>query len=208
MKSLLAGIFLLFLCATAYTSPFVLQGIYPTHWWIGMKNPKLQLILHQENIASKIPMYKLSAAGMKLAEGVILKAIHRVENPNYIFLDLMIDKNAKPGERTFSFGPPASAIKIKYELKARSKENGRSRIQGVTQADFIYLLMPDRFANGDPSNDFFADMRDTGHDRNNPFDRHGGDLKGIEDHLNYLMEFIKFNEFYLIMLLFSHLDIR
>ena len=163
-------------------------NVYPTNWWTGMKNPKLQLMLHQENIAGRIPMYKLSAAGMKLAEGVTLKSIKRVENPNYIFLDLVIDKNAKPGERTFSFGSPASGIKIKYELKPRSKENGKSRIQGVTQADFIYLLMPDRFANGDPSNDFFADMRDTGHDRNNPFDRHGGDLKGIEDRLDYLKE--------------------
>ena len=163
-------------------------NVYPTHWWTGMKNPNLQLIIHQENIAGKIPMYKLSPAGMKLAEGVTLKAIKRVENPNYIFLDLVIDKNAKPGERIFSFGPPSNAVKIKYELKARSKENGKSRIQGVTQADLIYLLVPDRFANGDPSNDFFADMRDSGHDRSNPFDRHGGDLKGIEDHLDYLKQ--------------------
>ena len=85
------------------------MNIYPTHWWIGMKNPKLQLIIHQENIAGKIPMYKLTATGMKLAEGVILKTIQRVENPNYIFLDIVIDKNAKPGVRVFSFGPPASA---------------------------------------------------------------------------------------------------
>lgn len=162
--------------------------IYPTHWWTGMKNQNLQLIIHGENIAGKIPMYKLSAAGMKLADGVILKAVNRVENPNYIFLDLVIDKNAKPGKRRFNFGPPSTGIKIDYELKARSKENGKSRIQGVTQADFIYLLLPDRFANGDPSNDFFAGMRDTGHDRNNPFDRHGGDLKGIEDRLDYLKE--------------------
>ena len=97
-------------------------NVYPTNWWVGMKNPKLQLMIHQKNIASEIPMYKLSSAGMKLAEGVTLKSIIRVENPNYIFLDLIIDKNAKPGERIFSFGPPASAIKIKYELKARSKE--------------------------------------------------------------------------------------
>ena len=153
-----------------------------------MKNPKLQLIIHHQDIAEKIPMYKLSPAGMKLAEGVTLKAIQRVENPNYVFLDLVIDKSAKPGARTFSFGPPSKAVKIKYELKARNKENGKTRIQGVTQADFIYLLMPDRFANGDPSNDFFTDMRDTGHNRANPFDRHGGDLKGIEDHLDYFKE--------------------
>ncbi|WP_276503339.1 glycoside hydrolase family 13 protein [Terrimonas pollutisoli] len=177
------------ICALLIIStPLWSQDLYPTHWWVGMKNPKLQLIVHQEGIAEKIPMYKLSPAGMKLAEGVTLKAIQRVENPNYVFLDLVIDKNAKPGARTFSFGPPSKAVKIKYELKARSKENGKTRIQGVTQADFIYLLMPDRFANGDPSNDYFTDMRDTGHDRANPFDRHGGDLKGIEDHLDYFNE--------------------
>ena len=178
----------LIICATLTFHLLIAQDLYPTHWWVGMKNPKLQLIIHHQDIAEKIPMYKLSPAGMKLAEGVTLKAIQRVENPNYVFLDLVIDKSAKPGARTFSFGPPSKAVKIKYELKARNKENGKTRIQGVTQADFIYLLMPDRFANGDPSNDFFTDMRDTGHDRANPFDRHGGDLKGIEDHLDYFKE--------------------
>ncbi|MGZ8540855.1 MAG: glycoside hydrolase family 13 protein [Chitinophagaceae bacterium] len=180
--SSLLGLLLLF--AELFAQP----NLYPTNWWVGMKNPKLQLMIHQENISNQIPMYKLSASGMKLAEGVTLKMIHRVENPNYVFLDLVIDKNTKPGERTFSFGSPANGIKLKYELKARSKENGKSRIQGVTQADFIYLLIPDRFSNGDPSNDFFADMRDKDHDRGNPFDRHGGDLKGIEDHLDYIKE--------------------
>jgi len=178
--------FILFFAFTC--NSLLSQDVYPTHWWTGMRNPNLQLIIHLENIAAKIPMYKLSAAGMKLTDGITLKAVHRVENPNYVFLDLVIDKNAKPGERTFSFGNPATGFKIKYQLKPRNKENGKTRIQGVTQTDLIYLLMPDRFANGDPSNDFFPDMRDTGHNRNNPFDRHGGDLKGIEEHLDYLKE--------------------
>ena len=178
----------LIICAIFTFHLLIAQDLYPTHWWVGMKNPKLQLIIHQQGIAEKIPMYKLSPAGMKLAEGVTLKAVRRVENPNYVFLDLVIDKNAKPGARTFSFGPPSKTVNIKYELKARSKENGKTRIQGVTQADFIYLLMPDRFANGDPSNDYFTNMRDTGHDKANPFDRHGGDLKGIEDHLDYFKD--------------------
>jgi len=116
-------IIFLFSLITAHYSLFS-QDIYPTHWWVGMKNPNLQLILHEEGIANKIPMYKLSAAGMKLADGVTLRKVHRAENPNYVFLDLVIDKNAKPGERTFSFGPPSSALKIKYELKARDKARG------------------------------------------------------------------------------------
>jgi len=160
-------------------------NVYPSNWWVGMKNPKLQLIIHQENIANKIPMYKLSAAGMKLSEGVTLKMIHRVENPNYVFLDLVIDKNAKPGERIFSFGSPANGIKIKYELKARSRENGKTRVKGVTAKDFIYLMMPDRFANGDPSNDIVKGYRDETSDRADKFSRHGGDFKGITNHLDY-----------------------
>ncbi len=162
--------------------------VYPTNWWVGMKNPKLQLMIHQENIATKIPMYKLSASGMKLADGVTLKMIHRVENPNYVFLDLVIDKNAKPGERTFSFGTPANGVKIKYDLRSRSKENGKTRIKGVTAKDFIYLMMPDRFSNGDPSNDIVKGYRDETSDRADKFSRHGGDFKGITDHLDYFNE--------------------
>ena len=67
-----------------------------------MKNPKLQLMFHSENIADKIPMIKMSAAGMKLADGITLTKIERVENPNYIFFDLVIDKNAKAG-KSFQF---------------------------------------------------------------------------------------------------------
>ncbi len=163
-------------------------SLYPVHWWVGMKNPSLQLIVHYKDIALKIPNIRIPSAGTKLADGVILKAIHHVENPNYVFLDLQIDKNAKPGERIFTFVSPGDDIRLHFELKARSKENGKTRIQGVTTRDLIYLIMPDRFSNGDPSNDYFVDMLDTAHDRNNPFDRHGGDLQGVINHLDYLKE--------------------
>lgn len=162
------------------------QDLYPTNWFVGMKNPSLQLMIHQENIARKIPMYKLSAAGMRLAEGVTLKMIHRVENPNYVFLDLLIDKNAKPGQRIFSFGPPASAVKIRYELKAHNSQDGRTRVRGINSKDFVYLLIPDRFSNGDPSNDVIKGYRDEASDRGNKFSRHGGDFKGVENHFDYL----------------------
>jgi glycosidase len=178
----------LFLVFLFISSKILAQDIsvYPTHWWTGMKNPSLQLIVHGKDAGNQIPFFKLPATGTKIADGIILKRVNHVENPNYVFLDLEITKDAKPGVRELKIA--GSPLKLNYELKARNKEDGKSRIQGVTQADFIYLLMPDRFANGDPSNDFFNDMRDTGHDRYNPFDRHGGDLKGIENHLDYLKE--------------------
>lgn len=75
-----------------------------------------------------------------------------------------------------------------YILKSKSSENGEIRIKGISSGDLIYLIMPDRFSNGDLSNDKIAGMKDLSLNRNHPFARHGGDLKGIEDHLDYLEE--------------------
>lgn len=171
MKKILFFVVALLIAAFLYA-----QNIYPTHWWAGMKNSKLQLIIHAENVAEN-PV-TVSFPGVKLAR------VNKVENKNYVFLDLVISRTAKPGKVKIHFNNTTT----EFELKAKNNEDGIKRIQGVTQSDFIYLLMPDRFANGDPSNDFFTDMRDEGHNRNYPFDRHGGDLKGIEDHLDYLKE--------------------
>jgi glycosidase len=160
--------------------------VYPTHWWIGMKNPNLQLMLRSEKIADKIPMVKMVAGGVKIADGITLTQIERVDNPNYIFLDLVIDKNARAGARTFSFGTGAGKVDIVYELKERRKGNGSLFAQGVTSSDFIYLLMPDRFSNGDTTNDRIAGMRDQSLNRDSIFLRHGGDLQGVINHLDYL----------------------
>ncbi|MEO6330060.1 MAG: alpha-amylase family glycosyl hydrolase [Ginsengibacter sp.] len=158
---------------------------YPTNWWVGMKWNKIQVMVHGDKIADKFPMIKMGPAGVKIATGVNLLKINRVENPDYIFLDLVIDATAKPGKFTFPF---LKDIKIEYELKRRRSGNGTSYAQGVTSKDFIYLVMPDRFSNGDTSNDRFMDMRDTSLDRKNSLLRHGGDIKGIADHLDYFKE--------------------
>jgi len=159
--------------------------LYPTHWWTGMKWNKVQLMVHGEKIAEQFPMIKMGPAGVKLATGVKLVKINRVENPNYIFLDLVIDATAKPGKFNFPF---LKDIKIEYELKARRKGNGSLFAQGVTAKDFIYLVLPDRFSNGDPSNDRIAGMRDQTLNRDTVFNRHGGDIKGIENHLDYIQD--------------------
>ncbi|HMI77364.1 MAG TPA: alpha-amylase family glycosyl hydrolase, partial [Ferruginibacter sp.] len=129
------------------------------------------------------PMIKMGPGGVKLATGVSLLKIDRVENPNYIFLDLVIDANAKPGKFSFPF---VKNMDIQYELKPRRKGKGHDYAQGVTSRDFIYLIMPDRFSNGDPSNDKVPGMRDQSLNRDTIFNRHGGDLKGVQDHLDYL----------------------
>ncbi|HWZ35907.1 MAG TPA: cyclomaltodextrinase N-terminal domain-containing protein, partial [Mucilaginibacter sp.] len=120
-----------------------LERVEPMFWWTGMKNPKLQLIVHGNNIAASSVSF--TYPGVKLA------AVHKVENPNYLFLDLVISPTAKPGKFTISFKKPAGNLSYVYELKQRNTSPNRA--QGVTSKDLIYLLMPDRFSNGDPSND-------------------------------------------------------
>lgn len=156
---------------------------YPTNWWVGMKMNKIQLMVHGDKVADHFPMIKMGPKGMKLATGVNLMAINRVENSNYVFLDIAIDTTAKPCKFSFPF---VKDIKLEYELKPRRKNLGRDYAQGVTSKDLIYLILPDRFSNGDESNDKVAGMRDQSLNRDTVFNRHGGDLKGVQNHLDYL----------------------
>ena len=160
-------------------------NVYPTHWWTGMKWNKVQVMVHGEKIADQFPMTKMSPNGMQLSKGIRLLKINRVENPNYIFLDLVIDAAAKPGKFSFPF---LKNIKLEYELKARRKGNGTAYANGATSKDFIYLILPDRFSNGDPSNDRIPGMLDQSLNRDTVYNRHGGDLKGIQNHLDYLKD--------------------
>ena len=156
---------------------------YPTNWWVGMKWNKIQVMVHGHKIADHFPMIKMRAQGVKMATGIYLTKINRVENPNYVFLDITIASNAKPCKFSFPF---LKDIHLEYELKARRNGNGEAYAQGVTSKDFIYLIMPDRFSNGDSTNDRIAGMRDQSLGRDSVFYRHGGDLKGIQNHLDYL----------------------
>lgn len=156
---------------------------YPTNWWVGMKWNKLQVMVHGDKISDHFPMIKMGPQGIKLAQGISLLKVNRAENPNYIFLDLVIDATAKPGRISFPF---VKDINFQYELKARRAGNGTSYAQGVTSKDLMYLIMPDRFSNGDESNDRVPGMRDQSLRRDTVYNRHGGDLKGILNKLDYL----------------------
>jgi hypothetical protein len=150
-----------------------------------MKNPALQLMIHAP---TDIAVNKL--AFLSSSKDVKVKRVTPAANRHYIFVDLDIAASAKPQTVKFSFG---GIIRdewqsFDYQLKARSKENGKTRIKGITSADLIYLIMPDRFSNGDPSNDRIAGMRDQSLNRDTIFERHGGDLEGIENHLDYLQD--------------------
>jgi len=161
----------------AQTIP-ALERVEPMFWWTGMKNPKLQLIVHGNNIAASSVSF--TYPGVKLA------AVHKVENPNYLFLDLVISSAAKPGKFTISFKKSTGNLSYVYELKQRNTSPNRA--QGVTNKDLIYLLMPDRFSNGDPSNDVKPGMLETRLNRDSMYYRHGGDIQGVIDHLGYLKD--------------------
>ncbi len=156
-----------------------LERIEPMFWWVGMNNSKLQLIVHGDKIAERTVVIDYP--------GVRLQKINKVENPNYLFLDLEIEPSAKAGKFPIVFSKnKAKNITYNYVLKERDKSGGR--IQGVNSSDLIYLIMPDRFSNGDKSNDIVKGMRETTLNRDSMYYRHGGDLQGIINHLDYLKD--------------------
>lgn len=154
---------------------------YPFHWWVGMKNPNLQLMVHHENIAT-------DASVTLTYPGVRLVKTNKVENPNYLFLDLAISSAAKPGKFNIVITQKNTRQIIEFELKQRRKGNGTAFAQGVRSSDFIYLLMPDRFSNGNTDNDRIAGLKDQSLNRDSIFLRHGGDLQGVINHLDYLKD--------------------
>lgn len=149
-------------------------NVYPTHWWIGMKNPKLQLMIHGDQDMAK--------GNVSVSHpGLMVKAVHQPENKHYLFVDLQISSTVRPGKYTIKL---SDGTQFTYELKDRKID--KNIHQGVRSNDLIYLIMPDRFVNGDMANDAYADLRDKDTDRTNPYVRHGGDLKGISNRLDYL----------------------
>jgi glycosidase len=154
---------------------------YPTNWWVNMKNPELQIMLHGEKIGTA-KTFTCSYPG------ITIKKINKVENNNYVFLDVIISNTTKPGNISFTANFGNATKKINFELKERRSKNGISYAQGVTSKDFMYLILPDRFSNGDESNDRVAGMKDQSLRRDTVFNRHGGDLKGIQNHLDYLTD--------------------
>ena len=162
--------------------------VYPSNWWVGMKWNKVQLMLHGKNISNLPGKYFVEYRGVHLLK------VNRVENPNYVFIDIKIDDTTKPGKFPLEFvwpndgGGPNKTISIPFELKPRRAGKGTAFAQGVTSKDFVYLLMPDRFSNGDTTNDRIAGMKDQSLDRSDFFARHGGDLQGVINHLDYLKD--------------------
>lgn len=144
----------------------------PAFWWTDMKNPELQIMIYGENISqSKVTVDY---------EGVRIKEVVQVENPNYLFLYLELPDGIKPGTMQIKFTNGRKTQLKPFELKSRETRQGA---MGFTPADVMYLITPDRFANADPGNDNLDTVKVN---RERPNARHGGDLRGIINKLDYI----------------------
>ena len=148
----------------------------PLSWWVGMRTP-LQLMVQGKDISScEVEM----ARGTR---GVRVTATHKADNADFLFIDIDIAPDAAAGEYEIIFTRGEERFVLPYRIDSRRE--GSAARQSFTTADMIYLLMPDRFANGDPANDATEDTREKP-DRAGFFSRHGGDIQGMIDHLDYI----------------------
>jgi glycosidase len=151
-----------------------IDRIDPANWYVGMKNPSLQLMVYGQGIKSSDVTTDYP--------GVKVDSIVRLDSPNYLLVYLNL-KDAQPGEMTLNFKQGKKSKKVKYLLKQREMA-GDKRI-GFSNKDVLYMLMPDRFAQGSHHNKQVKGMNTYKEDRSQPSLRHGGDLEGIREHLDY-----------------------
>ena len=150
--------------------------VEPPFWYVGMQNPSLQIMFYGKNIAQN---------NVSVSDGVVITQVQKTENPNYIFVTIDT-KNRPASEVVFSFSKDKKvAFTQKYSFKNR-KNNSAYR-KSFDASDVMYLIMPDRFANGNTNNDSTKDTQEKA-DRNNPGGRHGGDIEGIIKNLDYIKE--------------------
>ncbi len=165
-------LFLIFL----FTSSLVAQvdRIEPPFWWSNMNHSDVQIMFHGKNIALN---------EVTVSNGIVIKDIQKTANPNYLFITIDT-KNVAPTHLTFTFKNKNKVVETqKYELKKRI-DNSAQR-QGYTSSDVIYLIMSDRFANGNPNNDSTTETIEKAN-RTNINGRHGGDIEGIIKNLDYI----------------------
>ncbi|MGB6036639.1 MAG: alpha-amylase family glycosyl hydrolase, partial [Cryomorphaceae bacterium] len=152
-------------------------SVEPPHWWVGMPETKLEILVYKEDIGRNSFTLK------KQGDGVRLTNTTQLPNPNYLILHLEIGKNAQAQTLRFTSKGDGGKFSFEYELKARQEAE-----RGLSGKDLIYLITPDRFSNGDESNDSVEGMNQTVVNRSEHYERHGGDIQGIIDHLDFIQE--------------------
>lgn len=170
---------LLLIFAGTITTKAQVERVEPPSWWIGMKNPELQLMVTGDNIAG--------CTAETDSPGVQVTSVCALENPGYLFINLLINEKRAPGQCRITLKKEGN-IYDSFLYTLNKRRSNSENVEGFNSSDVVYLLMPDRFANGDPSNDIVKSMRETTIDRTEPYGRHGGDLQGIIDHLDYISD--------------------
>ncbi|TCK65197.1 glycosidase [Winogradskyella wandonensis] len=160
-----------------------IERVEPPHWWVGFKSDSLQLMIHHDNIADFSPSISY--------EGVTVEKVSKGDNSNnYLFIDLDISK-ANSGKFNIKFeNENAETLLATYELKERLRPS--EDYVGFNSSDAIYLITPDRFANGNVANDSPSgiegqpELLERTVDRTNSYARHGGDISGVIQHIDYI----------------------
>lgn len=156
-----------------------IERVEPLFWWTGMANPEVQLLVYGENIShSKVSVDY---------PGVSVIKTEVVDNPNYLFVSLNIAKQTAPGKLNLRFSPLPTGLSFDFVYELKSRDAGSAQRQGFNQSDAIYLVVPDRFVNGDPNNDASTDTLELPQ-RSEPSGRHGGDIKGLVKALPYIQD--------------------
>src|SRR5574344_42444 len=151
-----------------------IDRIEPTDWYVGMKDASLQLMVYGKNVQSANVTTDYA--------GVRIDSLVKLDSPDYLLVYLNLN-DAKAGVMALDFTTKEGKTKVKYQLKNRTMRGEEH--QGFTSADVLYMLMPDRFADGNTKNDQLKGMNTYKCDRTQPSLRHGGDLAGIRQHLDY-----------------------
>jgi glycosidase len=154
-----------------------IERIEPASWWVGMQSGRLELLVHGAGAAAFEPSIRYP--------GVTIKDVQRTDSPNYQFIVLEIAPDTKPGRFRIEFRQAGRKV-ASHDYVLAAREPGSAQRRGFGPEDAIYLITPDRFADGDPRNDVVKGTRAATSDRKEPFARHGGDIQGVIDHLDYV----------------------
>jgi hypothetical protein len=155
-----------------------IERLEPANWWIGMEHQNIQLLVYGENIADLDPKIE--------STDLTIRQVTKVQNPNYLFLDILINTNANAGTINIDFYQ--NKIKItSHPFQLLDRKRGADEIVGFDSRDAIYLITPDRFANGNPSNDNIEGMKQKAN-RSDKGGRHGGDIQGMKNSLDYIKD--------------------
>ena len=177
MKRLILTLMLLPTTFLVYSQNPSIQKVEPPNWWTGMKHDSIQLMFYGKNLGNV--SISTPDAKFKVLE------VHKTENSNYLFVDVKIAKDATPGNYKIILNKGGE--KIEWEYPILKREDNSNSFKGFGPDDVVYLITPDRFANGDLTNDNSPELFDK-LARSDDYGRHGGDIQGIVDHLDYIKE--------------------